>query len=122
MSKRFGRNQRRKLRQEVQAREQDFMQAVRSFNELDRKYRNAQREISEMVRNTLKPAGHFHIPVDKPLKATAIARLEFTHPSPERRYDMDMTQLRILSGDEAVGALAMEIAKDLALSFRQQIK
>lgn len=128
MSKRYGRNQRRKHREELA-----FAVSVSTMNaenalhlrellntsvlqgqQLKKGLRAAQNEIAEMVK-VLRPVTEVSLGV-RPIMHVS-TQLTFTRPSPEAAYKMDMEKLMILSGPEAQAALAFEIGKDIAEFF-----
>lgn len=127
MSKRYGRNQRRKHQEQLSIlagtlyREQCRVVSLEEATRHQAAHiRQLEREIGAMVA-VLKPRSSVIPHVDN-MEVTAVTELQFTKPSPELRYKIDMERLHILKGPNAVEQLALNIGREIAKGFSRIVK
>lgn len=129
MSKRFGRNQRRRAREieELLIKTKEYgLQVTKRVMELEKENRaQAQRlvrfegEVARMIA-TLQSTTQVDRPHINPRIARVSSSLKAFVPPPTVQYDLKLEQLHLLDGPEAVASLAITIGREIARALADQ--
>jgi len=123
MSKRFGRNQRRRAREtENELKEltrlhdiaaEDISSLTSDKRALQQRLVQFEGEIARMIA-TLEPHVDIRLAALNPGSMKVAASLEFIRPSPTAEYIIRAEQIHLLDGPEAVSCLGITIGKEIA--------
>lgn len=127
MSKRYGRNQKRKQREEIKrlehvAREhyEGKVEAIIEGKKLRKEVDLLSQELMDIVSRNLKPKTELLGDVAKGGTTIISSRLTFTKPNPEMRYNLERARMQMLTGPKAVEALGMTIGMELARALARE--